>query len=67
MRRNGATARAVSLHGDDGEFDRELWSRIPPAERLALVWDMALESLEWRGERARYSRLQKSVCRVERG
>jgi hypothetical protein len=52
---------------DDGSFDREFWGRVPPAERLALVWDMALESLEWRGQSASQSRLQRSVCRVERG
>jgi hypothetical protein len=60
-------SRVVTLHGDDGAFDREFWGGIPPAERLALVWDMALEAQEWRGERAGQSRLQRSVCRVERG
>jgi len=66
-RRSLATARVIALHGDDGAFDRDFWSRIPAAERLALVWDMALDALEWRGERGGQSRLQRSVCRVERG
>jgi len=60
-------SRVGTLHGDDGTFDREFWGRITPAERLALVWDMALEAQEWRGQGAGQSRLQRSVCRLERG
>ena len=60
-------SRVVTLHGDDGAFDRKFWGGIPPAERLALVWDMALEAQEWRGEGASQSGLQRSVCRLERG
>jgi hypothetical protein len=56
----------VTLHGDDGAFDRAFWGSIAPVERLALVWDIALEAQEWRGEIAAESRLQRSVCRVER-
>jgi hypothetical protein len=60
-------SRVGTLHGDDGSFDREFWKRIPPAERMALVWDMALEAQEWRGQGGGQSRLQRSVCRLERG
>jgi hypothetical protein len=60
-------SRVGTVQAEDGSFDREFWARIPPAERLVLVWDMALESLEWRGQSASQSRLQRSVCRVERG
>ena len=60
-------SRIATLHGDDGAFDREFWATVPPAERLALVWDMVLEAQEWRGESAGQSRLQRSVCRIERG
>jgi len=59
--------RVTTLHGDDGSFDREFWARVPPDARLALVWDMALEAQEWRGQGAGESRLQRSVCRLERG
>jgi hypothetical protein len=65
--RGTGTSRVVTLHGDDGSFDREFWARIPPAERLALVWDMALDAQEWRGQSAGQSRLQRRVCRLERG
>ncbi len=61
------TSRVVALHEDDGAFDRAFWGGIPGSERLALVWDMALEVWEWRGERGGQYRLQRSVCRVERG
>jgi len=60
-------SRVGTVHDADGSFDREFWARIPPAERLSLVWDMALEALEWRGQSADQSRLQRSVCRLERG
>jgi hypothetical protein len=60
-------ARVVGLHDDDGSFDREFWRQIAPAERLELVWAMALEAGQWRGERGGQPRLQRSVCRIERG
>jgi hypothetical protein len=59
--------RVGTVHGGDGSFDREFWASVPPAERLALVWDMALEAIEWRGQGAGQSRLQRSVCCLERG
>ena len=64
--RNKGMMRVVGLHDDDGAFDREFWKRVPPAERLELVWGMTLEFLEWRGLNGGQSRLQRSVCRVER-
>jgi hypothetical protein len=67
QQRSSGTSRVGTLHGDDGAFDRKFWARIAPAERLALVWDMALEAQEWRGQGAGQSRLQRSVCRLERG
>ena len=67
QQRSTGMSRVGTLHGDDGTFDREFWGRITPAERLALVWDMALEAQEWRGQGAGQSRLQRSVCRLERG
>ncbi len=64
--RGAGVSRIVTLHGDDGAFDRAFWGRFSPAERLALVWDMVLEAQELRGERGGQSRLQRSVCRLER-
>ena len=60
------TARLIPLREDRGQFDREFWRTIPAAERLALVWDMTLEALEWRNPRGDQPRLQRSVCRIER-
>jgi hypothetical protein len=65
--RSAGMSRVGTVHGDNGSFDREFWARIPPAERMALVWDMALEALEWRGQGGCQSGLQRSVCRLERG
>lgn len=58
--------RVVALHDDDGSFDREFWATIPAQRRLELVWDMVLEYLGWRGLDGDQSRLQRSVCRIER-
>ena len=66
-RRSGATSRVVAMHEDDGSFDREFWRQIPPADRMAMVWDMVLEVLEWQGKLdGGEPRLQRSVCRLER-
>jgi hypothetical protein len=66
-RRLEATTRLVGLHEDDGAFDRELWRGIPPAERMAMVWDMVLEDMAWQGLLdGGEPRLQRSVCRIER-
>ena len=65
--RQRGSARLVPLHADDGSFDREFWATVPPAARLELVWDMVLEFLSWRGLDGDQSRLQRSVCRIERG
>jgi len=59
-------ARVVNLHEDDGTFDREFWQTVPPHERLALVWDMVVETQVWRGTDGSEPRLQRSVCRIER-
>ena len=58
--RRAGMSRLGTLQDEDGSFDREFWARILPAERLALVWDMALEAQEWRREGAGQSRLQRS-------
>jgi hypothetical protein len=64
--RVGAASRIVRLHQDDGAFDRAFWARVPPSERLEMTWELALEYLAWRSPDAGESRLQRSVCRVER-
>jgi hypothetical protein len=65
--RSAGMSRVGTVHDQDRSFDREFWARVAPVERLELVWDMALESLEWRGQGGSQSRLQRSVCRLERG
>lgn len=64
--RRAGMARVTRLHEDDGSFDREFWATVPPERRLELVWDMALEYLEWRGLSGSQPRLQRSVLGIER-
>jgi hypothetical protein len=64
-RRQG-TSRLIELHQDDGSFDREFWRGLTGERRLEIVWDMALDSLAWRGGDGGEPRLQRAVCRIER-
>jgi hypothetical protein len=59
------TSRLVSMEEEDGSFDREFWRKIDPAKRLEMVWDMVLEYQSWKNDEHQ-SRLQRSVCRIER-
>ena len=52
---------------DDGAFDRTFWGSITPEARLALMWDMVLEARALKGLPDGEPRLQRSVCRVQRG
>jgi hypothetical protein len=54
-------------HPDDGSFDREFWRSIPAHRRVELMWDMVVEWQAWRGVTHGEPRLQRSVCRLERG
>jgi hypothetical protein len=60
-RRQGMS-RLIGLHQDDGSFDREFWRGLTGERRLEIVWDMALDSLAWRGGDGGEPRLQRSVC-----
>jgi hypothetical protein len=61
------TGSARVLRGaDDGAFDRQFWQSVPPHERLAMVWDMVLESFALKGLPDTEPRLQRSVCRIQR-
>jgi hypothetical protein len=68
QRREQGTSRVLrASESDDGAFDREFWARVPLADRLAMVWDLVLEYLEWQGQLpGGEPRLQRSVCRIER-
>jgi hypothetical protein len=61
-----ASTKLTTLHEDDGSFDGAFWQSVPTDQRLELLWDLTLEYSEWRGDDAGQSRLQRSVCRVQR-
>jgi hypothetical protein len=64
--RQAGSARLLR-HPDDGSFDREFWKSVPPHRRVELMWDMVVESRAWKGLSDGEPRLQRSVCRFERG
>jgi len=66
MAREVEVRKTESGDPEETAFDREFWSRVEPADRLALVWEMTLEHLAWRQPDAPEPRLQRTVCRVER-
>lgn len=61
------TSRLIRLHEDDGAFDRAFWAAMSPAERVEAAWDMVVEYLAWKTPDVGEPRLQRSVCRLERG
>lgn len=65
--RQRGTARLVGLHEDDGSFDRDFWAAIEPSKRVEAVWDMVLDYLAWKTPDVGEPRLQRHVCRLERG
>ena len=66
-RRRRATTRVIRLHEDQSAFDREFWQAMSPDARLEALWDLTLDFLTLSGEGGDQPRLQRSVCRIERG
>jgi hypothetical protein len=64
-RRRQGTSRVVRLH-DQGDLDPNLVEETSSQERMEALWDLTLEYLAWTHPDERESRLQRSVCRVER-
>lgn len=64
--RRAGESRIVRRQEDDGAFDREFWHSVPPDVRLASVWEMVLDVLLLKVPHEAESRLQRSVCRLER-
>ena len=58
--------RKIRLGEDDGAFDREHWAGFTPEQKLEAVWQMTLDYLELKGLDASESRLDRTVCRLER-
>ena len=65
--RSLGTVRVMRIRDDDGQADRAFWRGIAPEERFGMVWEMVLEHAAWKGIRDDQLRLQRSVCRLERG
>ena len=64
-RRRQGTSRVIRLHAPaDPELD--MLSESTPQARMEALWDLTLEYLTWTRPDDRESRLQRSVCRVER-
>jgi hypothetical protein len=65
-RRRRISARVVRSHDEIAEFNREFWRRQGHEARFEAAWDMMLDVLRMRGERARQPRLRRSVAVLER-
>ena len=65
-RRSDWTGRVLRPGDDEHRADVEFWKRMTPDERVAVLWDMALEAETLRTGRVDQPRLQKSVFRIQR-
>ena len=66
-RREFSVARVVPLHGEHRASETNEWAQHSMEERIAAVWEITLASLAWGSSDASEPRLQRSVCRIERG
>jgi hypothetical protein len=66
QRRRDWTGRVVREGDDERRIDAEFWKQMTGDERIAIVWDMTVESEALRTGRADQPRLQRSVVRVQR-
>jgi hypothetical protein len=64
-RRRQGTSRIVRLHDERNQEDENMIPSSPQA-RMEALWDFTLEYLTWTQPNERESRLQRSVCRIER-
>ena len=58
--------RVIKLGGDEGAIDRQYWRSLSVSERLAFVWPLTLQQLEFAGYRGDQLRLRRSVTSVQR-
>jgi hypothetical protein len=65
-RRSQWTGRVIRSAEEERGADVEFWKRMTPDERVAVLWDMALEAETLRTGRADQPRLQRSVFRIQR-
>jgi hypothetical protein len=65
-RRKRATERVFRSHAEADAAEDDWLDATTPAQRLAAVWELALEYEAWSGIRADQRGLQGSVARVRR-
>jgi hypothetical protein len=64
-RRTQGTSRIVRLH-DQIAYEPDLLAASTPQARMEALWDLTLEYLAWTHPNECESRLQRSICRLER-
>ena len=60
------TARVFRSAEAAQQAEDEYWAAFTPAQRVAMMWQLALDAWAFRGERSAESRLPRSVVRIHR-
>lgn len=59
-------SRVFRSFQEEHEADAAYWAALDPAERLAMMWQLALDAWSFTGEPVAESRLPRSVVHVHR-
>jgi len=60
------TTRIIKPGDDQGAIDRAYWESLSVSERLAFVWPLTRQQLEFAGYRGDQFRLRRSVTSIQR-
>lgn len=66
MTRKNVTLRVVPLKQADDRFEREFWQSIPPDERFAEAWRLAVDAWTFSGKDVGEPGLPRRTARVVR-
>jgi hypothetical protein len=64
--RRDADARVFRSFSEEARANDEYWRSMTPADRLALMWQLALDAWAFTGQSSAESRLPRHIVRVHR-
>lgn len=66
LRRARIRVSRIRRGDDENAIDHEYWRSVPPMERLAFVWTLTRQQLEFAGFDADQLRLRRSIANIQR-
>jgi hypothetical protein len=64
--RPGLQARVLRSFSDEARAEDLYWAALTPAERMGMMWQLAVDAWHFMGERVAESRLPRHVVRSQR-